>query len=277
MMTPFVKWAGGKRQLLNDIKRLMPKQYEQYFEPFIGGGAVLFEIAPKTAIISDMNKELITTYKVFKSETKFNQLLLRLDEYEKNHNEVYYYKVREQDRDAAFSQLSDVEVSGRFIYLNKACFNGLYRVNSKGFFNVPFGKKEVLKTYNKENLESIHQYFVNNDVEIYLQDFEKTIASAKKGDFVYFDPPYDTIENKNSFTAYNENIFDRDAQIRLSNTFKELDKKGVYVMLSNHNTSFIQSLYKGFNIHIVKATRMINSKSSERGPIEEVLITNYDS
>lgn len=276
-MTPFVKWAGGKRQLLNDIKRLMPKQYEQYFEPFIGGGAVLFEIAPKTAIISDMNKELITTYKVFKSEIQFNQLLLRLDEYEKNHNEVYYYKVREQDRDADFSQLSDVEVSARFIYLNKACFNGLYRVNSKGFFNVPFGKKEVLKTYNKENLESIHQYFVNNDVEIYLQDFEKTIASAKKGDFVYFDPPYDTIENKNSFTAYNENIFDRDSQIRLSNTFKELDKKGVYVMLSNHNTSFIQSLYKGFNIHIVNATRMINSKSSERGPIEEVLITNYDS
>lgn len=276
-MTPFVKWAGGKRQLLNDIKRLMPKQYEQYFEPFIGGGAVLFEIAPKNAIISDMNKELITTYKVFKSDTQFNQLVLRLDEYEKNHNEVYYYKVREQDRDAAFSRLSDVEVSARFIYLNKACFNGLYRVNSKGFFNVPFGKKEVLKTYNKENLESIHQYFVNNDVEIYLQDFEKTIASAKKGDFVYFDPPYDTIENKNSFTAYNENIFDRDAQIRLSNTFKELDKKGVYVMLSNHNTSFIQSLYKGFNIHIVKATRMINSKSSERGPIEEVLITNYDS
>lgn len=276
-MTPFVKWAGGKRQLLNDIKKLMPKQYEQYFEPFIGGGAVLFEIAPKNAIISDMNKELITTYKVFKSDTQFNQLVLRLGEYEKNHNEVYYYKVREQDRDAAFSQLSDVEVSARFIYLNKACFNGLYRVNSKGFFNVPFGKKEVLKTYNKENLESIHQYFVNNDVEIYLQDFEKTIASAKKGDFVYFDPPYDTIENKNSFTAYNENIFGRDAQIRLCNTFKELDKKGVYVMLSNHNTSFIQSLYKGFNVHIVNATRVINSKSSERGPIEEVLITNYDS
>ena len=274
-MTPFVKWAGGKRQLINNIKELMPRNYEQYFEPFIGGGAVLFEITPKNAIISDMNKELITTYKVFKSRILFNQLMQRLDEYEKNHSEVFYYEVREKDRDTIFSELSDVEVSARFIYLNKACFNGLYRVNSKGFFNVPFGKKEKLKTYSKENLEAIHEYFSNNDIKIYLQDFEKTIASAKKGDFVYFDPPYDTIENKNSFTAYNENNFDRNAQIRLCNVFKELDKKGVYLMLSNHNTSFIQTLYKEFNIHIVKATRMINSKSSERGPIEEVLITNY--
>jgi DNA adenine methylase len=276
-MTPFVKWAGGKRQLINNIKELMPRNYEQYFEPFIGGGAVLFEITPKNAIISDMNKELITTYKVFKSRILFNQLMQRLDEYEKNHSEVFYYEVREKDRDTIFSELSDVEVSARFIYLNKACFNGLYRVNSKGFFNVPFGKKEKLKTYSKENLDAIHEYFANNDIKIYLQDFEKTIASAKKGDFVYFDPPYDTIENKNSFTAYNENNFDRNAQIRLCNAFKELDKKGVYLMLSNHNTSFIQTLYKEFNIHIVKATRMINSKSSERGPIEEVLITNYGS
>ena len=276
-MTPFVKWAGGKRQLINNIKELMPRNYEQYFEPFIGGGAALFEITPKNAIISDINKELITTYKVFKSRILFNQLMQRLDEYEKNHSEVFYYEVREKDRDTIFSELSDVEVSARFIYLNKACFNGLYRVNSKGFFNVPFGKKEKLKTYSKENLDAIHEYFANNDIKIYLQDFEKTIASAKKGDFVYFDPPYDTIENKNSFTAYNENNFDRNAQIRLCNVFKELDKKGVYLMLSNHNTSFIQTLYKEFNIHIVKATRMINSKSSERGPIEEVLITNYGS
>lgn len=276
-MTPFVKWAGGKRQLLNKIKELMPKQYANYFEPFIGGGALLFEIEPKNAVISDMNKELVTTYQVFQSKVAFQKLQTKLDEYEINHSEKFYYEVRALDRSLTFSQLSDVDIAARFIYLNKACFNGLYRVNSKGFFNVPFGKKDKIKIYNSENLEAIHHFFISNNIEVYLQDFEKTVSKTKKGDFVYFDPPYDVIENKNSFTAYNENVFDKHAQIRLADTFKNLDRRGVYVMLSNHNTAFIQSLYENYHIHIVKATRMINSKSSERGEIEEVLITNYDT
>ena len=275
-MTPFVKWAGGKRQLINDIKNLMPKSYNNYYEPFIGGGALFFEIKPDSAIISDMNKELIITYQVIRDLDSFKKLIKNLDEYENNHNEDFYYKIRDLDRENNFINKDRIEIAARFMYLNKACFNGLYRVNSKGYFNVPFGKKDKINTYNLANMLEIHDFLSNKKIEIHYQDFDKTVETASKGDFVYFDPPYDVIDKKQSFIGYNKNVFDRNAQIRLAETFKRLNDRGVFIMLSNHNTEFIQELYKDFNIHIVKATRMINSNSLGRGKIEEVIITNYE-
>ena len=157
--------------------------------------------------------------------------------------------------------------------MNKACFNGLYRVNSKGYFNVPFNKKDRVSTYDAENLLLIHTYLENNDIKMMSTDFEEVVKLCEKDDFVYFDPPYDTYNN--SFTSYTEEGFSRDDQKRLSETFMELDKKGVYVMLSNHNTEYINELYKDYNIHIINAKRSINSNGNKRGSVEEVIITNY--
>ncbi|MGB4339757.1 MAG: Dam family site-specific DNA-(adenine-N6)-methyltransferase [Candidatus Hydrothermia bacterium] len=179
------------------------------------------------------------------------------------------------DREPNYKSLPIWVRAARTIYLNKSCFNGLYRVNSKGYFNVPFGKKEKINTYDKDNMEIIHYYFKTNDVTILNGDFAKAVENAKAGDFVYFDPPYDPLENKNSFTSYSKDSFTRDDQERLANLFMELSKKGVYVMLSNHNTSLIKELYKDYNIHIVHAKRVINSDSNGRGDVEEVIVTNY--
>jgi len=202
-------------------------------------------------------------------------MIEELIRHEKNHTEEYYYEVREMDRKEDYDKYPDYIKSARLIYLNKACFNGLYRVNSKGFFNVPSGKKEKVKAYDEDLFTSLHEYLSNSNIEILQGDFEKAVSSAVKDDFVYFDPPYDTFEEQNNFTTYTKDAFGKEEQLRLSNVFKELSNKGVKVMLSNHNTAYIRELYKGFNINIVKARRMINSKASGRGHVEEVIITNY--
>lgn len=275
-ITPLVKWAGGKRQLLDELKMHMPKKYKTYYEPFVGGGALFFAIQPKNAVINDLNTELANLYRTVRTNNSYKKLLETLDKHEVQHSEEYYYNLRNIDRNKEeYNKMNRYEKSARALYINKACFNGLYRVNSKGEFNVPFNGKKTIKTYELSNLNSMHEYLSSNNIKICSKDYEKVVATAKKNDFVYFDPPYDVLEDKNSFTSYTKNDFDKKEQERLCKVFKKLDKKGVKVMLSNSNTEFIRNLYKDFNIHIVKARRNINSKGDNRGEVEEVIITNY--
>lgn len=274
-MSPVVKWAGGKRQILSKIKDNMPNEFNNYFEPFIGGGAVLLDLAPNDATINDVNQELLAIYKCLKDDELYELMLKELDRHELKHCEEYFYEVRALDREPRFELEPLWRRAARAIYLNKSCFNGLYRVNSKGHFNVPSAKKEKVKTYDKSNMDDIHYYFKSCNVTILSGDFVEACRTAKAGDFVYFDPPYDPFEDKESFTSYSKFDFNKDDQKRLADLFKDLTKRGVKCMLSNHNTKYINSLYKDFNIEVVKAKRMINANAAGRGDVEEVLIKNY--
>ena len=271
---PFVKWAGGKRQILDKLKEYVPTEYNTYYEPFVGGGALLFELAPKHAVINDLNQELMNTYKVLCDEEKFKKMCRVLNNYEANHNEEFYYEIRNKDRNKnTYNKLSDYTRAARTIYLNKACFNGLYRVNSKGEFNVPYGKKTKVNTYDGNNLITVSNYLTMNDIKILNVDYKEALKTAKKGDFVYIDPPYDS--DTAIFTNYTETGFNKDSQRELASSFKELSDKGVFVMLSNYNTTLIQDLYKGYHIHLIEAKRNINANAKKRGSVFEVIITNY--
>ena len=271
---PFVKWAGGKRQIIDKLNKYVPDDYNTYYEPFVGGGALLFELSPKNAVINDSNKELMNVYKCLCDEDKFKKMCTILNHYEAEHSEQFFYEIRDKDKNKkTFDRLSDYTRAARTIYLNKACFNGLYRVNSKNEFNVPFGKKTKVNTYDGGNLITVSNYLTMNNIKILSVDFEEAVKEAKKGDFVYFDPPYDS--DNNIFTSYTEEGFGKDEQRRLAKVFKELDQKGVYVMLSNHNTTLINELYKDYHIHVIEAKRNINSNGKKRGKVEEVIITNF--
>lgn len=273
---PFVKWAGGKRQIIDKLKKYAPLEYNTYYEPFVGGGALLFELSPKKAVINDYNEELMNVFNCIKDEIKYNKMCKELNHHEANHSEEYYYELRNKDRDKEkFKRMTDYKRSARTIYLNKACFNGLYRVNSKNEFNVPFNKKAKVNTYDGQNLGIIHSYLNFNDVTILNIDFEESVKDAKKGDFIYFDPPYDS--ETSTFNSYTEEGFGKKEQIRLAKVYKELADKGCYVMLSNHNTTLVNELYKDFNIHIIEAKRNINANGKKRGKVEEVIITNYEN
>ena len=273
---PFVKWAGGKRQVINELLKYVPDEFDTYYEPFVGGGALLFELSPKKAVINDSNEELMNVYNVLCNEEKFKKMCNLLNSYETKHNEEFYYNIRNKDRSkTAFNRLSDYTRAARTIYLNKTCFNGLYRVNSKNEFNVPFGKKTHVNTYEGSNLITVSNYLTMNDVKILSVDFEEAVKDAKKGDFVYFDPPYDS--DTKSFTSYTETGFDKSEQTRLARVFKELDKKGVYVMLSNHSTVLVNELYKDYHIYTIEAKRNINANGKKRGKVEELIITNYEN
>ena len=271
---PFVKWAGGKRQIMKDIKKYIPDNYSTYYEPFVSGGAVFFELAPKKAVLNDYNKELMNVFECIKDEIRFEKMCNELNHHEANHSEEYYYKIRDLDRDKKkFNKLVDYKRAARTIYLNKACFNGLYRVNSKNEFNVPYGKKEKVNTYEGQNLGIVHCILNFNDIELLSTDFEEAVKNAKKCDFIYFDPPYDS--DTSTFNSYTEDGFGKEEQVRLFELFEKLDKKGCYIMLSNHNTKLIRDLYKNYNINVIKAKRNINANGKKRGNVEEVLITNY--
>ena len=271
---PFVKWAGGKRQIIDKLKQYIPDEFNTYYEPFVGGGALLFELSPKNAVINDYNKELMNVYSVLCNEEKFKKMCSVLNSYEANHSEDFFYELRNKDRNKkTFNRLSDYTRAARTIYLNKACFNGLYRVNSKDEFNVPFGKKTKVNTYDGSNLITVSNYLTMNNVKIQCVDFEESVKTAKKGDFVYFDPPYDS--DTATFNSYTEEGFGKDEQRRLATVFKDLDERGVYVMLSNHNTILVKELYKDYHIYVIEAKRNINSNGKKRGKVEEVIITNF--
>ena len=235
---PFVKWAGGKRQIIDKLKEYAPDTFNTYYEPFVGGGAFLFELSPKNAVINDYNKELMNVYECIKDANKFDKMCKELNHHEIEHSEDYYYKIRNMDRDKKrFNKIADYKRAARTIYLNKACFNGLYRVNSKNEFNVPFGKKSKVNTYEGQNLGIVCGYLNYNNIRILSTDFEEAVKDAKKGDFIYFDPPYDS--DTSTFNSYTEEGFGKEEQKRLAKVFKELDKRGCYVMLSNHNTKLV--------------------------------------
>lgn len=274
-LKPFSKWVGGKRQLLKDIKELVPKKFNNYYEPFVGGGALFFALENSTATINDMNADLISSYNSIKNNVE--ELIQLLKVHKDNNSKEYYYEIRSFDRNGKIDEMTEVERAARLLYMLSVNFNGLYRVNSKGEFNTPYGRYKNPKIVDEANLRNISEYLRKNNIAIMNGDFELCVKDAKKGDFVYFDPPYVPLTKTSSFTSYTSDGFDYEEQKRLRDLFVELDKKGVYVMLSNSDTPIIHELYKDYkdNINVVYARRMINSNKDGRGKVGEVIITNY--
>lgn len=273
LVRPFLKWAGGKRQLLSVLKERVPAQSQHgtYYEPFLGGGALFLDLQPKQAVVSDSNEELINCYEVVRDAVE--ELIIALEQ----HPNIaeHYYKVREWDRCENYAQISCVERAARIIYLNKTCFNGLFRVNSQGQFNVPFGQYTNPNIVDKGVLRAVHEYLKNSNVTILHEDFEKAISSARRGDFIYFDPPYDPVSSTASFTGYDVNGFGKNEQRRLKAVFDDLNNRGCKVLLSNAYTPFIADLYQGYQQVKVEASRAINSNGNGRGKVEEILVMNY--
>ena len=274
VVKPFVKWVGGKRQLLSQFRELglYPSNFDganhRYFEPFVGGGAVFFDLQPKNATISDLNAELITTYKVIRDDVESLIKSLLNHVYDKD----YFLKIRAMNP----AEMSELDIASRFIYLNRTCFNGMYRVNSKGQFNVPFGRYKNPVICDEDNLRAVSRAL--KDVKILNADYKSAVSEAKTGDFVYFDPPYYPISSTSSFTSYTKEGFAEKEQIELRDAFAELSDRGCYVMLSNSDVTFIRNIYgelKNVTITTVSAGRAINSKATARGKITELVITNY--
>lgn len=279
-MLPLLKWAGGKRKIARKIIDLIDHDLQNgtYFEPFLGGGAVLFELAPTKAVCFDYNQDLIEFYNVVKSKPE--KLIQILDKKYKNQNDRdFYYETRQLDRDELkFKQMSDIERAARFMYLNKTCYNGLWRVNSNGHNNVPFGRYVNPKILDEEGINLAGKYFNEGSITFYNSDFSEVLKYAKKGDLIYFDPPYDIEENQSEFVSYTKNGFNRDDQIRLKNVCDELVERGAVVAISNSKTKFIQNLFKDKNYKYytindnIKVRRVIASNANSRRLIEEVLI-----
>ncbi|KXT74451.1 Methyl-directed repair DNA adenine methylase [Streptococcus sp. DD10] len=274
VLQPFTKWTGGKRQLLPIIKSLMPTSYNAYHEPFVGGGALFFNLTPQKAFINDFNAELINCYQQIKDNPEILIELLTI--HQENNSKVYYLDLRAADRDGRIQQMSDMERAARIMYMLRVDFNGLYRVNSKNQFNVPYGRYKNPKIVDSDLILAISEYLNNNHVTIQTGDFEKAIEDVQTGDFVYFDPPYIPLSETSAFTSYTHEGFSYEDQIRLRNAFKRLSNKGAYVMLSNSSSPLVEELYQEFHIHYVKTTRTNGAKSSSRGRISEIIVTNYE-
>lgn len=262
---PFLKWVGGKTQLLPVLLKLIPDFSGTYYEPFLGGGALYFELAPKKAVIADLNQELIDCYTAIRDDVDSVIQILKKHKYQKE----YFYRVRAQKP----FELSLPERAARMIYLNRAGFNGLYRVNKKGEFNVPFGRYNNPTICDELNLRGCAHHL--NGVELRCEMFEDVVKTCKPGDFVYFDPPYIPLSNTAYFTAYEKGKFGMADQERLATVFDELSKRGVHAMLSNSDVPWMRSRYQHHHIHSVSATRMVNSKGSKRGPVGEVIVTSF--
>lgn len=272
-IAPFVKWAGGKRQLLLQIKERMPEKYNNYYEPFVGGGAVIFELLPANALINDINKALINAYRqICNVPETFLKAVNKLDEEMWEDGKKYYYSLREHYNDKLMRAEYDVELAALFVFINKHCFNGLYRVNGKGLFNVPYNNTRIVSVDENAIME-ISKYL--QGVMIMDGDFEVACRDAKKGDFVFIDSPYAPL-NPASFESYTKEGFDIESHQRLANLFDELTDRGCYCMLTNHNTELINELYgdKGYKMDVVSVKRMINSDASNRVG-EEIIICNY--
>lgn len=272
LVTPVVKWVGGKRQLLDQIAPLLPKRFTSYCEPFLGGGAVLFSIQPRTAVVNDLNGDLILVYEVIRDDVDSLIASLKMHENTQEH----FYAVRDQDRDReVYDAMSRVEKASRLLFMNKTCYNGLFRVNNSGEFNSPYGHYKRPNIVNEPTLRAVSRYLNTSDVSFYSEDFAVTLERVPKGGFVYLDPPYDPVSDTASFTGYNKGGFDRDEQIRLKNCCDALARRGVNFLLSNSATPFIRELYADYTVTLVKARRAINSDGNKRGAIQEVLIRNY--
>ena len=272
-ISPVVKWAGGKRQLLDTILPLIPRQMGTYCEPFLGGGAVLFAIQPKQAIVNDLNDDLINMYEVIRDDVEHLIVSLRRH----RNTPEYYYAIRGCDRNKeGYEAMTPVEKASRFIYLNKTCYNGLYRVNAAGQFNTPFGKYRNPVISDETALRTVHEFLCSNSIRFFHEDFSRTIRRTSPGDFVYLDPPYDPVSDTSNFTGYSKEGFGREEQLRLKQCCDELTSRGVRFLLSNSSTAFIRELYQAYRICTVRAKRSVNSVAGGRGEIEEVLIRNYE-
>lgn len=277
---PFVKWAGGKSQLLQQLDEFIPQDFNCYIEPFVGGGALFFHLAKKNKlkhkiVLSDINKDLINAYDIIRNNIEELLAILRINEKEYNKSPIrYYYKLR-----ANSSLFDNVEKAARFITLNKTCYNGLYRVNSRGIFNVPIGRYKNPLICDEDNLRNLHLLLGSAEIQIEAADYKSILLEkSKKGDFIYLDPPYSPVSATSNFTAYTNNRFTDKDQRELAYIFMELTQRGCFVLLSNSDSPFIEKLYNkpSINITKVKAMRAINSKASKRTGHKELLIRNYE-
>jgi DNA adenine methylase len=273
-LQPFLKWAGGKRQLLPELRKYISQDYGTYFEPFLGAGAVLFDLQPAKALINDANPELINCYNTIKEHP---QALLDLTrEHQSRNCQEYYYEIRSRDRNSILESMSNIERAARIIYLNKTCYNGLFRVNRQGQFNVPYGNHKNPTIADDEIIWAISNYLNQAQIIITNNDFADALQTADCGDFIYLDPPYDPVSDT-SFTEYGMTGFDREQQCRLKNVCDDLTRRGCQVLISNSATDFINQLYGDQNLYAiseVQANRSINSVGSARGKIGEVIISN---
>jgi len=273
LVAPVVKWVGGKRQLLPELEKYIPENISTYYEPFVGGGAVLFHIQPEKAVVSDINEELINLYMVIKNNVE--ELIEDLKKH-KNTSD-YFYMIRELDRKAdIYSKLTKVERASRIHYLNKTCYNGLFRVNILGQFNSPFGNYKNPNIINEITIRAVNKYLNEAEIELKCCDYGEILGDITKGAFVYLDPPYDPVSSSANFTGYVKGRFNKDEQSRLKSVCDKLTSKGVRFLLSNSSTDFILNLYKDYNIEIIQAKRSVNSNGNKRGKVDEVLVRNYD-
>ncbi len=273
LVSPFVKWVGGKRQLLKEIEQELPKNLSRlsFFEPFVGGGAVFFHLQPRSASINDANPELVNAYEMIKTDV--DGLIQNLKTHK---NEAdYFYEIRVLDREEKFLKLSKIERASRLIYLNKTCFNGLYRVNNSGEFNSPFGRYENPNIVNEPVLRAVSNFLNANEIKITNLDYAEALKKIGKNSLVYFDPPYHPVSDSSNFTGYVAGGWGEDEQKRLRDLCDQLTEKGVKFLLSNSSTPLIHDLYKKYQIKTIKAARSINSVGAKRGDVDEVLIKNY--
>ena len=273
VMSPVLKWAGGKTQLLEELMSKVPQTYNTYFEPFIGAGAFFLSLKPKSAVINDTNEQLINLYQQLKhSPSEISSIVSSLDEVACDKN--YYYKIRERYNQKITSKELDPECAALMIWINKHCFNGLYRVNSQGFFNVPYNNKVTGKSLDKDNVEAISRFLKEQNVTILCSDFENACKKVSPGDFVYLDSPYVPESSSADFTDYTKTGFSYEDHDRLADLFVRLDKLGAYVMLSNNDVPLVRELYREYNIEPLEVKRLINRNAAKRSG-KEVIVTNY--
>ena len=274
LVLPFLKWVGGKRQLMPEIRKMLPKGVANrpYYEPFIGGGALFFDLQPKRAIINDYNEELINVYTVIRDNP--NELIEDLRKHE--NTAEYFYKIRAVDRQPLFALLSKIQRASRIIYLNKTCYNGLYRVNNAGEFNSPFGKYKNPNIVNEPVIKAVSKYLNSPQIQISNGDYELILRDMPINSFVYLDPPYHPISESSNFTGYVQGGWNDGDQLRLRDVCNRLNDNGIKFLLSNSASDFIRDIYSGYNIHVVQANRAVNSNSSKRGQVDEFLICNYE-
>jgi DNA adenine methylase len=272
LASPVVKWAGGKRQLLGELLPRVPRRFGMYCEPFLGGGAMLLALQPAQAEVNDLNADLIAVYETIRDDVEV--LIASLARHE--NTPEYFYTLRDADRHKeAYRNLPKVEKASRLLYLNKTCFNGLFRVNATGEFNAPFGYYKHPNIVNAPVLRAVSCYFNQAAIGFGHRDFTEVLADIPRGSFVYLDPPYDPVSDTANFTGYNQGGFSRDDQVRLRQCCEALSSRGILFMLSNSDTPFIRELYRDFHIEVVRAKRAINANGRKRGAVEEVIVRNY--
>lgn len=273
LVMPVVKWVGGKRQLLPVLTPLLPERFTTYCEPFLGGGAMLFWRQPQRAIVNDINGDLIHMYEAIRDNVE--DLILELEKHK--NDSAHFYEVRDWDRNhETYAALSNTEKAARLIYLNKTCYNGLFRVNNAGEFNTPFGNYKNPNIVNAPTLRAVSAYFQEAEITFSCRDYTEILAEIPRGTFVYLDPPYDPISDTSNFTGYSRGGFSRDDQIQLRECCDNLTQRGIKFMLSNSATDFIREQYAAYHITVVRAKRAINSDAARRGQVDEVVVRNYE-